>query len=152
MKRALSLRVLMLVAFISWVRCNTSERDAEGMAERRLSGPFRTTVCEISANPKRFYDMRVTVEGCIRTDGLEHTVLYDKKCPHTGIGPLESGKLPAAKRLFPEVGREVCGTFTGTFRAATMIDTNVLEIEDAANVKILEFQRDIVSSGGSSPR
>jgi hypothetical protein len=101
----------------------------------------RTTVCAIAATPAQFDDKRVTVDGCITTDGIERTVLNDRACPYTGISPGESVKLRADQRFFPEAEKEVCGTFTGVFRAQTgiggiTVDTNVLEIDETANLKI----------------
>jgi hypothetical protein len=102
----------------------------------------KTTVCAIAATPAQFYDRRVTVDGCITTDGIERTVLHDRACPYTGISPGESVKLPADQRFFPEVEKEVCGTFTGVFRAQTgigglTVDTNVLEIDETANLRTI---------------
>jgi hypothetical protein len=112
-----------------------------GMAGNDLSSAIATTVCEIAAAPSQFYGKRVIVEGCITTDGIERTVLNDKTCPYSGIGPAEGPRLAPGQRFFPEVDKEVCGMFTGVFRATTSIegitvDTNVLEIDETANLKM----------------
>jgi len=103
---------------------------------------IKTTVCAIAATPSQFYDKRVMVDGCITTDGIERTLWNDRACPYTGISPGESVKLRADQRFFPEVEKEVCGTFTGIFRAQTgiggiAVDTNVLEIDQTANLKTI---------------
>jgi len=109
-------------------------------ARNSLGSAIATTVCVIAAAPSQFYGKRVTVEGCITTDGIERTVLNDKTCPYSGIGPAEGPRLAPAQRFFPEVDQEVCGTFTGVFHATTSIagttmETNVLEIDEIANLK-----------------
>lgn len=138
--------LVLLAGGILQCRTRSSTRDVVTDTPKRplvssaWAVPMKTTVCAIVTSPAQFYDKRVTVEGCITTDGIEHTVLYDKECPYSGIGPGESVKLRPEQRFFPEVDKEVCGTFTGEFRATTgiagiTIDTNVLEIDETANLK-----------------
>jgi hypothetical protein len=92
-------------------------------------------ICNIAATPRAFYKKRVTVEGCVTTDGLEHTALTDKDCPYTGIGLIESIRLRPQQRFYPDRDKQVCGTFSGIFQASTMIETNVLEIDETANLR-----------------
>ena len=99
----------------------------------------KTTICAIAADPRQFYDKRVAVAGCVTTDGIERTVLQDRTCPYTGIHLMESGELRPEQRFFPEPGKEICGTFTGTFRASVqfermVLNTNVLEVEQTAHL------------------
>jgi hypothetical protein len=107
---------------------------------------IRTTVCEISTNPRKFYNQRLTVSGCVSSDGVEHTALTDMSCPYTGISPAQSATLPEEQRFTPSINSDVCGTFTGTFRDAlvfqkVIIDTNVLVIEQTANLKEVPVAR-----------
>jgi len=94
----------------------------------------------MATNPKKFYGKRVMVDGCVTTDGIEHTVLGNKECPYTSIDAAESAKLHATRRFFPEADKCLCGTFTGVFYESRslgnlIVDTNVLEIDETANLK-----------------
>jgi hypothetical protein len=99
----------------------------------------KTTICAIAADPRQFYDKRVIVAGCVTTDGIERTVLQDPACPYIGMHLTESGELRPEQRFFPERGKEICGKFTGVFRASVqfenmVLNTNVLEVEQTANL------------------
>jgi hypothetical protein len=98
---------------------------------------IKTTVCKIAAAPHAFYKKRVTVEACVTTDGIEHTALTDKDCPYMGIGLTESIRLRPRQRLFPERDKQVCGTFSGVFQASTMIETNVLEVDETSHLRTI---------------
>jgi len=94
----------------------------------------------IAARPQQFYDKRVTLTGCVTTDGIERTVLIDRTCPYTGIRTSQSAKLRPDQRFLPTIKSDVCGTFTCTFRSVItfneiVVDTNVLEIDDATDLK-----------------
>jgi hypothetical protein len=135
---------LLLLLLPCSVQCRSHSARGSVSAKQSVGSAsvLRTTVCAIAANPKAFYGKRVTVEGCVTTDGIEHSVLGDKACPYTGIGPAESVKLRPAERFFPQVDKQVCGTFTGVFQAtrsigSIVVDANVLEIEETAHLKTL---------------
>jgi hypothetical protein len=100
---------------------------------------MRTSICDIASHPAAFYDKTVVIEGCILTDGIERVALIDKSCPNTGISIGESERLlPAQRGILEGVGRpgaaQLCGTFSGTFRAVTkagnvVVDTDILEVD-----------------------
>lgn len=99
----------------------------------------KTTICAIAADPRQFYDKRIAVAACVMTDGIERTVLRDQTCPYTGINVTEGGELRPEQRFFPERDKEICGMFTGTFRASVqfekmVLNTNVLEVDQTAEL------------------
>jgi len=109
---------------------------------RHDSNVIRTTVCKIAEDPRPFYEKRVTVEGCVSTDGIERVLLLDNRCPYVGISEIESARLPQSQRFMLDANKRACGTFTGTFHAATMlgkvvVNENVLEIEETSNINVV---------------
>jgi hypothetical protein len=139
-------RVLLVSLILSSiVQCrgrstaHTVSKDARA-SRVTSSAPLRATVCSIVTNPEKFYGKRVMVDGCVTTDGIEHTVLGNKECPYTGIDAAESAKLHADQRFSPKFDKNLCGTFTGVFHKSRslgnlIVDTNVLEIEETANLR-----------------
>lgn len=94
-------------------------------------------LCSVVDNPSRYDGKRVTVRGCITTDGREYVALSDleRPCRNGGIVPIDAPALRSAQKFHAEVDKKVCGTFTGTFRASTALYDRVLEIEETANLK-----------------
>jgi hypothetical protein len=136
------IRVIILFA----IMCADSCHILREKTVRPANVPSRTTVCAIAADPRRFYDKRVTVKGCVSTDGIERTVLIDDACPYTGIRPSQTARLRPNQRFESIFGNEICGTFTGTFRSSVsfeniVVDTNVLEIDETANLKTRKAAR-----------
>ena len=132
--------VVLLLLLPCVLEC--SRRAARGTVGANRPMAIPTTVCAIAANPEAFYEKRVTVSGCVRTDGIEHSLLTDPACPYVGIGPGESVKWRFDRRFFPRADRKVCGTFTGVFEKTRSIDsivvsTNVLGIEEAAHLTVV---------------
>jgi len=151
-------RVLVILMLLPLAgRCRSRSAAHDSAADKPIaksSVPVRTTICAIAENPHKFYGTRVTVDGCVTTDGIEHTVLGDKTCPYVAIGPVESVKLQPTDRFFPEVDKEVCGTFSGIYQATRsldnkVVDTNVLEIEETANLRVVS--RSIAPANRSTP-
>jgi len=92
------------------------------------------TLCEIVGNPLRYDGKRVSVRGCITTDGREHIALSDSTwpCADGGLVPVESARLSPERQYHAAPNKKVCGTFIGTFRAATLVYQHVLEVDDTA--------------------
>jgi hypothetical protein len=135
--RHLIIVLLLLPSLAQCRRVSTTHPSAPAkppIAKAGSSDALSTTVCAIAAEPEEFYGKRVRVDGCVTTDGIEHTVLRDKNCPYVGIGPAESGKLRPDQRFFAEVDKQVCGTFMGVFEASRSLGTMIV-IEETANLK-----------------
>lgn len=97
-----------------------------------------TTICAISRSPLSFDGRRVSVNGCITTDGYEYVILSDRDhCASGALVPIESTKLPLAQQYSAKVkiDQRVCGIFTGTFRLKTAVYHRVLEVESTSNLK-----------------
>jgi hypothetical protein len=106
------------------------------------SGIEKTTICEIVKDPRRFDNMRVSVSGCVTTDGKEYVTLSDiSQCVAGGLVPIESKVLLKSKRYEVRPDERVCGVFTGTFRLATVVYDRVLEVEDTSNLHTRVIQR-----------
>ena len=107
-------------------------------ATLRVPAIERTTVCTISRNPEKFDGRRVSVSGCITTDGYERIVLSDRGlCTSGGLVPIESTVLPRAQQYSAKRDHRVCGVFTGTFRLRTAVYDRVLEVERTSNLQIV---------------
>lgn len=50
------------------------------------------------------------------------------------IVPVEAPSLRRDQQFDPEVGKKVCGTFTGTFRASNALYQRVLEVEETSGL------------------
>lgn len=94
-------------------------------------------LCVVVANPSAYDGKRVTVAGCVTTDGREYVALSDleKPCREGGIVPIDAPTLRAEHQFEAEAGKKVCGTFTGTFRASTVLYNRVLEVEETSNLQ-----------------
>lgn len=108
-------------------------------AERLLAD---TTICEIALAPERFVGKRVVVEGCITSDGQEYTALTQRVgyCDAGGLSPSKSPEYKPAEWFYPKPDERACGTFAGVFRGPDMLNSRVLEIEDAENVQIMPLR------------
>jgi hypothetical protein len=128
MLRRLMPALCLLVAY-----CGAPARSGREVAAKVAE---KTTICEIVRDPGRFDGKRVTVSGCITTDGKEYIALSDigGKCTG-GLVPVESTRLPASKHYEVRADERVCGVFTGTFRRATVVYDRVLEVEDTSNLR-----------------
>lgn len=94
-----------------------------------------TRICTVVKEPNRFDGKRVAVNGCVTTDGFEHVSLSDPAgCEFGALVPIDSVKLPPNQRYVLEPNERLCGLFTGTFRAATVVYDRVLEVENATNL------------------
>jgi hypothetical protein len=98
-----------------------------------------TTICEIAMDPQRFIGKRVVVDGCITSDGQEYTVLtqVDGHCDAGGMSPGMSPDYRPTEWVYPKPDEKACGTFAGVFRGPDMLNSRVLEIGDAQNVRIV---------------
>jgi hypothetical protein len=94
-------------------------------------------LCVVVANPDAYDGKRVTLTGCVTTDGREYVALSDleKPCREGGIVPIDAPTLRAEHQFEAEAGKKVCGTFTGTFRASTALYNRVLEVEETSNLQ-----------------
>ncbi|HEX8151948.1 MAG TPA: hypothetical protein VF698_02430 [Thermoanaerobaculia bacterium] len=99
-------------------------------------------LCVVVANPGAYDGKRVTVTGCVTTDGREHVALsdFEKPCREGGIVPVDVPTLGAEHQFEAEAGKKVCGTFTGTFRASTVLYDHVLEVEETSNLRTSALQ------------
>jgi hypothetical protein len=93
-------------------------------------------LCSLVAHPATYDGKRVTVAGCVTTDGREYVVLsnLENPCPDGGVVPIDAATLESADQYEAAPGRKVCGTFTGTFRASTALYNRVLEVEDTSGL------------------
>lgn len=132
------LLILSVVAMLLHCVDEPARTKVKLMGGDKKSVHLHTSLCEVASNPAAFYDKNIVIYGCILTDGKERVALIDKACPHTGISLGESDKLnPEQRNVLESIGRkdarQLCGMFSGTFRASTkvgniVIDTNVLEV------------------------
>ena len=92
------------------------------------------SLCAVVENPAVYDGKRVTMTGCVTTDGFEHVVLsnIERPCSRGGIVPVEAPTLRHEQRIDPQPGKRVCGTFTGTFRASNGLFDRVLEVEETS--------------------
>jgi hypothetical protein len=92
-------------------------------------------------NPRQYDGKRVSVTGCVTTDGGEYVVLsdVDHPCSDGGIVPTYGPGLKEEQQFHPAVGKMVCGTFTGTFRASTALYERVLEVEETADLHAISL-------------
>src|SRR5437762_9693751 len=143
---SLQIRALIFILLLMSLRCREdqpSDRFSRSVNNVNTSTDvLGTTVCKIAAEPSTFYEKHVRVTGCISTDGIERTVLSDRSCPYVGVAVTESEKLQLHQRVYPVVGKEICGTFSGVFKEHTMINhvivySNVLELEKTANISVV---------------
>ena len=93
-------------------------------------------LCTVVENPTLYDGRRVTMSGCVTTDGREYTVLSDieEPCTRGGIVPIDAPALRREQQFDAEPGKKVCGTFTGTFRASNALYERVLEVEETSDL------------------
>lgn len=105
--------------------------------ESRSGASAVVPLCAVVANPSAYDGKRVTVTGCVTTDGREYVALSDlkKPCREGGIVPIDAPTLRAEHQFEAEAGKKVCGMFTGTFRASTVLYNRVLEVEETSNLQ-----------------
>lgn len=101
-----------------------------------VSHALTVPLCTIVEKAADYDGKRVTVYGCVTTDGHEYVVLsdHDRPCPNGGLVPIEAPALRPEQRYEPEPGKKVCGTFIGTFRASTTLYKRVLEVEETSGL------------------
>ncbi|HEX6159926.1 MAG TPA: hypothetical protein VF111_07155 [Thermoanaerobaculia bacterium] len=119
---------------------DATDPQSDGSAQKLRAN---TTICEIASHPERFIGKRVVVDGCIESDGQEYTVLtqFSGYCDAGGLSPNTSPDFRPAEGFYPEPDERTCGTFAGVFRGPNMLNTRVLEIDDAQNVRIVPRQQ-----------
>lgn len=107
-------------------------RDATNQAAASAVVPL----CSVVQNPTLYDGRRVTISGCVTTDGREYVVLSDiaKPCSGGGIVPVDAPALRREQQFDAESGKKVCGTFTGTFRASNALYERVLEVEETSGL------------------
>jgi hypothetical protein len=101
------------------------------------TAPIVVSICTVVENPGRYDGKRVTVSGCVTTDGREYEVLSNlaKPCSRGGIVPVFARGLRREQRFDAEPDKKVCGTFTGIFRASNGLYDRVLEIEQTSDLE-----------------
>lgn len=94
-------------------------------------------LCAVVENPAQYDGKRVTITGCITTDGYHYVVLknLEHPCSGGGIVPVHALALPPEQRFEPGADKKVCGTFTGTFLASNPLYKRVLEVEKTSGLK-----------------
>ena len=129
---------VLLLAIAIW-HCAKPLETTAGPESRssRLEASVVVPLCTVVANPSAYDGKRVTMTGCLTTDGREYVALSDleKPCLEGGIVPIEAPTLRAEHQSDLEAGKKVCGTFTGTFRASTVLYNRVLEVEETSNLE-----------------
>lgn len=130
---------LVAVLVLGWGCSGEPPRKGRIADSIRVSQPLRTSICEVASHPAAFYDKTIVVHGCVSTDGIERNLMVDKACPHVGISVGESEKLlPVQRTILEGIARpgagELCGVFSGTFRAETrvgsiVVNTDILEVD-----------------------
>lgn len=130
--------MLSIILSIAATRCanpfNTTR--APQQMSSKSHAPIVVTLCAVVENPAQYDGKRVTLSGCVTTDGLEYVVLSDlkKPCPRGGIVPVNAPALRREQQFDAEAGKKVCGTFTGTFRASNALYQRVLEVEETSGL------------------
>jgi hypothetical protein len=128
--------MLLIVAALHCARSAKTVR-----AEQSTSGKSETAqavpLCSLVSHPATYDGKRVTVAGCVTTDGSEYVVLsnLESPCPEGGVVPLDDPKLSSAEAYEAVPGKKVCGAFTGTFRASTALYNRVLEVEGTSGLR-----------------
>lgn len=93
-------------------------------------------LCAVVENPALYDGKRVTITGCVTTDGREYTVLSDieNPCSRGGMVPVSTPRLRREQQFDARPGKKVCGTFTGTFRASNGLFYRVLEVDETSGL------------------
>src|SRR5438552_18569567 len=106
-------------------------------ATSQTKSALNVPLCAIVADPTQYDGKRVTVRGCITTDGREYAVLsyLQKPSSNGGIVPIDAPTLRTAQKFHAGPDKKICGTFTGTFRASTTLYDRVLEVEKTSNLQ-----------------
>lgn len=130
-------------------------------SEQRSARIIDATICSLAAHPKRYENEVVRVRASVRSDGLEHTMLVDGKCPAVRVNVVPISEEPDGDldeldaAIFAEprgtVTKSVTGTFVGRFRwhgrkQALSIDlisaTNVVtKLRDQGNAAPSDWKR-----------
>ena len=138
MKRVCLITGWVILSTVMVTRCGNRFATGEpaqadnDLGQQARGQTARTTVCMLAKDPGKFDGRRVKVDGCISTDGQEHSSLMDSEveCPSGGLVPVESKDLPSVQRPRANADTIVCGTFVGTFHASTPLYDGVLEVEE----------------------
>jgi hypothetical protein len=118
----------------------------------RSDEPILSTLCSISASPKKYDGLLVRVHARVMSDGLEHTVLVDvaPKCRFGGAAlSVASDKDPDIERITSTIfsGRRpgttnkfIRGDFIGVFRLTPNVPPmREIEVHSVSNLKITFF-------------
>jgi hypothetical protein len=123
--------VLMMIVAAGCV--NSGDPAGQNRRTSDRAGTLITVpLCTVVENPAAYDGKRVTINGCVTTDGREYVVLsnLEKPCSRGGLVPVETLALRREQRFDAQPGQKVCGTFTGTFRASNGLFDRVLEVEE----------------------
>jgi hypothetical protein len=142
MKRVCLITVWVILLTVMEIGCGNRFATGEpaqtdnDLGQQARGQTVHTTVCMLAKDPGKFDGRRVTVDGCISTDGQEHSSLMDSEaeCPSGVLVPVESKDLPSVQRPRADADTIVCGTFVGTFHASTPLYERVLEIDETTTL------------------
>lgn len=126
--------VLLMLSALS-----CADRDSTAVQSARNGEAEPVTVvrlCAVVEDPARYDGKRVSMIGCVTTDGREYVVLSDLgyPCARGGIVPIDAPTLRREQQFDAHPGKKVCGTFVGTFRASNGLYERVLEVEETSNL------------------
>jgi hypothetical protein len=135
------MRTLAALAILSFAACGSS-------AGVDTTDPLNVTICELSATPAKFDGRRVNFAANVDSDGIEHTGLVDRSCPHNGVAP----DIPASIRDHADIqalqhaiysgrpgtiDKNITASFRGVFHwHPRQIPNRVLTLESVTDLQV----------------
>jgi hypothetical protein len=129
-----------ITAMLVFISCGTSSVVHDEV--------MRVTICELTANPKRFDGAYITVLALVESDGLEHTTLIDESCPEKGVAPYvaeavrESEDMKALQAAMfrgrsGTIDKRISASFKGVFHwYPRRIPSRVMSLESVTDLHV----------------
>lgn len=94
-------------------------------AHQRDVAPVHTSICSVAATPQQYANRMIRTRASVLSDGIEHIVLFDERCPKAGVVPLfsatddASGGAAISAAIFTgrpgTTDKKITATFVGVF-------------------------------------